>query len=310
MKSKSLFIICCAIFVSFFAQAQQEIRPDSLMRIEKGRNAKPDIKQKVKKEVTISVDADGKETRTEKVIVEDADSDGRDIVKEDKDVKIKKNEPMISKLRNTKKTKLYWQMASGVSVLDRKPTSVNGLCPEQDIWRSWFFDFGFLFKTRLNNSSTAPFTLNYGLTFLFNHFDLKGDATLSTDRNLPALFSPSDIAGANVTDNDLYVNYLTVPVGFEYKPGKGIPSIGVSAYGGIRLNSYSKLNYTKINDGADVEIKSYHRFGLSNFNYGVRANLAFSNLINLYFRYDLSSMFVKNSINDYRIAAVGFNWVF
>ena len=160
MTTKSMIFLCLALGSSAALSAQSDRKTDTLGK-----------EMKVRKEVKIIVEEDGTERRTEKIIT--TKSNKSDIVNEDKDVKIelntKKNDPKKYSVRGNRRTKLYLDMATGINILSQQNSVIGRFYPEQDLWRSWFFDIGFVFKTRLNTSVASPITFNYGINFMLNH---------------------------------------------------------------------------------------------------------------------------------------------
>ena len=93
--------------------------------------------------------------------------------------------------------------------------------------------------------------------------------------------------------NKLTVSYINIPImpHVVFSKNSGVQMIGLGGYVGYRIDSWTKSIEEKTENLSRVS----SNFNLNQFRYGLRAEFAFKKLPNLFFNYDLSPLFEKNS---------------
>lgn len=170
-------------------------------------------------------------------------------------------------------------------------------------WGSWVFGMG----TGVRTYAADWFSVDWGADILWYNFKFEDRKTrfdmdeteeqivFTTDPN-PELEN-EDAIRSKLTVN--YVNFNVVPVFHFGKKSRGFNKrmfrIGGGGYAGYRIGSYSK--YVYMNDGNKDKDKDYRNFYLNNFRYGVKAIIGV-NEMNLFFNYDLNSLFEEGKGPD------------
>lgn len=136
--------------------------------------------------------------------------------------------------------------------------------------------------------------LLYGLTFEFNKYRFRNDATLLPEQQAVTFQENPDV---DFKKNQLNTTYVTVPLmlNFRMKPKKGRQSFVLSAggYAGFLLNARSKQRSDEFG-----KIKINDDFNLNKVRYGLSARAGFGSF-NVYANYGLSSIFDKDETNDF-----------
>lgn len=141
----------------------------------------------------------------------------------------------------------------------------------------------------------SAFKLGLGISFDWYNFMFDHNR-LVQKANQGAIFQPKfDAQGKDIAfrKNKLTVSYINIPImpHVVFSKNSGVQMIGIGGYVGYRIDSWTK--------SIEEKTENLHRvssnFNLNQFRYGLRAEFAFKKLPNLFFNYDLSPLFEKNS---------------
>jgi len=139
--------------------------------------------------------------------------------------------------------------------------------------------------------------LRLGLGISFDWYNFMFDHNrLVQKANQGAIFQPKfDVQGNEIafSKNKLTVSYINIPImpHVVFSKNSGVQMIGLGGYVGYRIDSWTKSIEEKTENLSRVS----SNFNLNQFRYGLRAEFAFKKLPNLFFNYDLSPLFEKNS---------------
>ena len=141
----------------------------------------------------------------------------------------------------------------------------------------------------------SAFKLGLGISFdwcnfMFDHNRLVQKA------NQGAIFQPKFDAQGNeiaLSKNKLTISYINIPImpHVVFSKNSGVQMVGIGGYVGYRIDSWTK----SIEEKTENLNRVSSNFNLNQFRYGLRAEFAFKKLPNLFFNYDLSPLFEKNS---------------
>ena len=141
----------------------------------------------------------------------------------------------------------------------------------------------------------SAFKLGLGISFdwcnfMFDHNRLVQKA------NQGAIFQPKFDAQGNeiaFSKNKLTISYINIPImpHVVFSKNSGVQMVGIGGYVGYRIDSWTK----SIEEKTENLNRVSSNFNLNQFRYGLRAEFAFKKLPNLFFNYDLSPLFEKNS---------------
>lgn len=170
---------------------------------------------------------------------------------------------------------------------------------------SRFLEIGWLAKTRVFKEVNVMRVL-YGVSFQFNGLKPKNNNYFLKEGGEIVLANHS----LNLKKSKLTLTNLVFPVHFEFGPSKKIEKedyfryktdkqfkIGIGGYGGFNLGARQKLKYEI--DGKMQKNKI--SYSTSNLVYGLSGYLAYGD-IGLYAKYDLSSLFKNQSVNQNNIS--------
>ncbi|MBC8155944.1 MAG: outer membrane beta-barrel protein [Bacteroidetes bacterium] len=156
---------------------------------------------------------------------------------------------------------------------------------------------------RLNGSRYTKLRLGIGPEIAWNNFAFEGNRVLINNTNLSSSARP----GLNVVEDsrDLKKSKLTVcqfnvPVVLNIAFRAGL-TLGVGAYAGIRLDSYTKVKP----DGGDA-VRSRGPYALNNVRWGLISEFGWQNDVHLFVRYEPSNLFRDGQGPDLNVWAVGF----
>ena len=203
-----------------------------------------------------------------------------------------KNNRDSKKMHCPRRTKFYVSFDFGLNGLENnnKQTVENINYPTFETWKSWFYEFGAKFRTRLGGQN-SPISLHYGLTYRANQFVPSSSYQLVwNDAHTYSTFQNSSVSNSDIKLN---VGYLTLPLQLRCKIGKK-GTIGAGGYVGYRVLTNQYIKY-KLNSEKITESRA-DGYGLSNFMYGLNASLGMNN-IHLVAKYDLSNLFNKDNTN-------------
>ena len=141
----------------------------------------------------------------------------------------------------------------------------------------------------------SAFKLGLGISFDWYNFMFDHNR-LVQKANQGAIFQPKFDAQGNeiaFSKNKLTVSYINIPImpHVVFTKNSGIQMIGLGGYVGYRIDSWTK----SIEEKTENLNRVSSNFNLNQFRYGLRAEFAFKKLPNLFFNYDLSPLFEKNS---------------
>ena len=141
----------------------------------------------------------------------------------------------------------------------------------------------------------SAFRLGLGISFDWYNFMLDHNR-LVQKANQGAIFQPKlDSQGNEIalSKNKLTVSYINIPImpHVVFTKNSEVQMIGLGGYVGYRIDSWTKSIEEKTKNLNRVS----SNFNLNQFRYGLRAEFAFKKLPRLFFNYDLSTLFEKNS---------------
>lgn len=141
----------------------------------------------------------------------------------------------------------------------------------------------------------SAFKLGLGISFDWYNFMFDHNRSVQK-ANQGAIFQPKFDAQGNeiaLSKNKLTVSYINIPImpHVVFTKNSGVQMIGLGGYVGYRIDSWTK--------SIEEKTENLHRvssnFNLNQFRYGLRAEFAFKKMPSLFFNYDLSPLFEKNS---------------
>jgi hypothetical protein len=147
----------------------------------------------------------------------------------------------------------------------------------------------------ITKSKKSAFRLGLGISFDWYNFMFDHNRMVQK-ANQGAIFQPIfDTQGKDISfsKNKLTVSYINIPVmpHVVFNKNSGVQMIGLGGYVGYRIDSWTK----SIEEKSENLNRVSSNFNLNQFRYGLRAEFAFKKLPNLFFNYDLSPLFEKNS---------------
>lgn len=147
----------------------------------------------------------------------------------------------------------------------------------------------------ITKSKKSAFRLGLGISFDWYNFMFDHNRIVQK-ANQGAIFQPVfDSQGKDISfsKNKLTVSYLNIPImpHVVFNKNSGVQMMGLGGYVGYRIDSWTK----SIEEKSENLNRVSSNFNLNQFRYGLRAEFAFKKLPNLFFNYDLSPLFEKNS---------------
>ena len=141
----------------------------------------------------------------------------------------------------------------------------------------------------------SAFKLGLGISFDWYNFMFDHNR-LVQKANQGAIFQPKFDAQGNeiaFSKNKLTISYINIPImpHVVFSKNSGVQMVGIGGYVGYRIDSWTK----SIEEKTENLNRVSSNFNLNQFRYGLRAEFAFKKLPNLFFNYDLSPLFEKNS---------------
>ncbi len=157
-----------------------------------------------------------------------------------------------------------------------------------------------LVRHRIGIGKKEKLGLEYGITFSAHKYYFEQSFRMEADKD--NFFDAVIPTEENFRKNRLMANYITVPLGFNYRSnpddlGNSF-NIGIGGYAGFLMSSNHKIK------GGDIsgKVKIKDDFNLSKFMYGIEGRIGFGP-VNLYAQYHLNEMFkddrgpVLNQVN-------------
>ncbi len=156
--------------------------------------------------------------------------------------------------------------------------------PELDNWNSRYVALSWKKNHRLLTGKQVDVALGTGFEFAWNNYMLKDNITLANQTVGADFIEVKD----DLQKSKLVVTNFNIPVmlQFGFKQSKWI--LGLGAYGGARIDSYTKTkgeNGTKRDHGA---------YNMNKFHYGLAAELGHKSFT-LFARYQMTPMFKDNN---------------
>ena len=147
----------------------------------------------------------------------------------------------------------------------------------------------------LAKNRKSAFRLGLGISFDWYNFMFDHNR-LVRKANQGAIFQPMfDTQGKEISfsKNKLTVSYINIPImpHVVFNKNSGVQMIGLGGYVSYRIDSWTK----SIEEKTENLNRVSSNFNLNQFRYGLRAEFALRKLPNLFFNYDLSPLFEKNS---------------
>jgi hypothetical protein len=192
--------------------------------------------------------------------------------------------------RKSTKTKFsYFDLHVGGNTFLANPDITSGVsmaATSGDLaaWESMNFRFSFGSKRKIGGAS-SPVVLQTGLGLETNTWGFVGDDVMTKavdiNNNVSTVFLPSDEI-VDVRQNTYNTTYLELPVMLHLdlspagKVDKGL-TVGVGAYGGIRLDSYTMVR------GRDIEnerarVMEYNNMNTQLLRYGLQGQLGYESM--------------------------------
>lgn len=149
----------------------------------------------------------------------------------------------------------------------------------------------------------SPFSLNLGLEIAWNNFMLQEDNLLRKDTGgvsfLPAQIGYDD--PISVQKSKFVQTLIKAPITLRTRLAKNL-TIDLGGFAGYRIDSYTKLKYER--DGSTRKDHDKGNFYLSNFQYGLKAQLNFKS-VGIFGEYNLNPLFTANRGPDLRVFSFG-----
>ena len=175
---------------------------------------------------------------------------------------------------------------------------------------SRFFEFGWQWRTRVFKNSNFM-RINYGVSFQFNGLKPKGNQYFVSQESGETTLETFDV---EFRKSKFRMDYLVVPVHLEFGPSTKKTTdaymryslrnqfrFGIGGYGGFNLGSRQKLKYDR--NGERVKEKLKRGYNTNNLVYGLSGYVGIDG-VSLYAKYDLSTMFKNNTVNE-RMLSLG-----
>ncbi len=164
---------------------------------------------------------------------------------------------------------------------------------------SRYFALGIGQRPTLIKGKKARLSLQYGIEVAWNNYSFENNVTV---QKAPAQLQFVDIQEA-VKRTKLTVCNVQLPVvpriSFYNESGKKILHIGLGAYAGYRIDSYTKI---KFEDGSKK--RDHDRYYTNDFRYGLMAQLGIVRT-NLFVKYELNPVFQPGNGPDVRGLSFG-----
>ncbi len=153
-------------------------------------------------------------------------------------------------------------------------------------WRSRYVALSFRKNSTIVRGIGADMALSYGPEVIWYNYMFQNSQTIQIVNNTP-VYTP---AGFNTQKTKLVVPALNFPVMLSVGIKKEKFKVGVGGYAGYRFGGYTK---TKNLEGNKEKIKGDYQ--LSEFLYGLTAELGRRNGFTVFLRYDLNTLFDDQS---------------
>ncbi len=176
-------------------------------------------------------------------------------------------------------------------------------------WGSWDFELGAGMRWYI----AKPLSLDIAAGFSWMNFKYADRSTRVVETANDVVFS-SDLAGAEYIKSKTtvpYVNVSMVPMVHFGKHNSGVNHkmfrLGAGAYAGYRLGGHVKYEYEM--DYTESVYKRKGDYFLNSYRYGVKAVFGIYDL-NIYAKYDLSTLYADNKGPELNPISFGLNFTF
>ncbi len=164
-------------------------------------------------------------------------------------------------------------------------------------WKSRFVALSFRKNVTLLFGEKSDLAFSYGPEISWNNFMFENSNIPFVVNNQLTVKNASYIT----QKSKLVIPSVNFPVLFNIGLQESKMKLGVGAYAGYRLGSY-----TKTKDLDNNKFKTKDDFGLNNFIYGLTGELGRKNGLTIFIRYNLNDVFKSDQINTTGIQAFSF----
>jgi len=196
----------------------------------------------------------------------------------------------------------------GLNTFVNRGTNAGGGVPSLDTWGSNYANVGLIYAHHLVDRKHTRLALTFGPEVSYNEFQLRGN-DVWVDRG-GRTFTERAADGVQVDEARLLVTSLNLPLMLQLKlrnnRDKTTLTAGVGGFGGYRLSSSSKVEYTLANNDDDHEDKTSGGFNLNNWQYGLQAELGF-HALSVFAKYHLNSLFQTDRGPQTQVLSFGLN---
>ncbi len=184
----------------------------------------------------------------------------------------------------------------------------DGTNYDLDLWGSRYLGLKYSRKTRLFGENSKLY-FKYGLELGWNNYQMAGNFIAQKGADATA-FVNADTAGfGSVSKSKLENTYLSIPIMFQLDFSKSPRrengfNIGIGGYVGIRTNTHTNFEYKDLNnDDSKLVVKNSHF--VNDLRYGLEMQIGGLWGINLFAKYDLSTLFIENRGPEINVITFG-----
>lgn len=167
-------------------------------------------------------------------------------------------------------------------------------------WGSWYVGLNSVHQTRFKSIFTLEWSV--GVSWYNFKFEDPSMQIHKTDEGVEFVKDTRDVTFQKSKLTASYLNVMLMPgirLGGRYKMNKKNVNtyawdafrLGIGAYAGHRLGSYSRQRYQV--DGTNESDKFKSNFYLQDLRYGLRVQFGFANTVDFFFNYDLNPLFAE-----------------
>lgn len=218
-----------------------------------------------------------------------------------------KRRDSIVKTRSESRTTSQFVFAFGLNnaLTNGDVSSVEG--SDYRVWGSHFYEWGITFNTRLAKNNNLLHA-KYGLSLMYNNLRPTDNRSFVVSGDQTNLMTHP----INLKDSRFRNVYLVVPLHLEFDFTKKRVTekrtyfrshesfrFGIGGYGGVNVKSKQILRYEV--DDHNVKERTKGDFNVNDFIYGLSAYIGYGE-ISLYAKYDLSTIFRDNPVDQNNIS--------
>lgn len=184
----------------------------------------------------------------------------------------------------------------------------DGTSYDLNFWGSRYIGLKYSRKTRLFGQNSKLY-FKYGLELGWNNYRLANDSIAFKGANGTSFIDGESLNYSNVSKSKLETTYLSIPIMLQLDFSDKVRSengfnIGVGGYVGIRTNTHTNFEYKDLNnDDSKLIIKNNHF--VNDLRYGLEVQVGGLWGINLFAKYDLSTLFRENRGPEINVIAFG-----